>query len=269
MYSFHSSLEEKNQLLYTLTRYGIETTVDRSKKKDRIREWIQSSAIVEENEEESENDEEFEEEIIDDEIEKNEQQQNMKGRHFPERRLSVDTTKKRTTTKMTKIINNDNLRKKNVNELNRKKIPSINRNDLLNKNNSLISLSKPVERKIPFAPQVAEERKIVAKFASFPNGDPTLAFQGNGVDSNVDTRIAGSQSLINKSNSEFNELTISNVKVYPFNNEQLRKIATDSSSSSDKETIRFVSHVFFCFHSFSLSLHCFLHFSFLIHNYCR
>lgn len=237
MYSFHSSLEEKNQLLYTLTRYGIETTVDRSKKKDRIREWIQSSAIVEENEEESENDEEFEEEIIDDEIEKNEQQQNMKGRHFPERRLSVDTTKKRTTTKMTKIINNDNLRKKNVNELNRKKIPSINRNDLLNKNNSLISLSKPVERKIPFAPQVAEERKIVAKFASFPNGDPTLAFQGNGVDSNVDTRIAGSQSLINKSNSEFNELTISNVKVYPFNNEQLRKIATDSSSSSDKETI--------------------------------
>lgn len=51
MYSFHSSLEEKNQLLHTLTTYGIETTVDHSKKKARIREWIQASAIVEENEE--------------------------------------------------------------------------------------------------------------------------------------------------------------------------------------------------------------------------
>jgi serine/threonine-protein kinase SBK len=48
MYSFHSSLEEKNELLYTLTQYGIETTVDRSAKKDRIREWIQSSVIEEE-----------------------------------------------------------------------------------------------------------------------------------------------------------------------------------------------------------------------------
>lgn len=50
MYSFHSSLEEKNRLLYTLTMYGIETTVDRQNKKDRIREWIQSSAIIEEDE---------------------------------------------------------------------------------------------------------------------------------------------------------------------------------------------------------------------------
>lgn len=231
MYSFHSSLEEKNQLLYTLTRYGIETTVDRSKKKDRIREWIQSSAIVEENEDESEP-EDFDEE--DEEEEKEEK--NMKGRHFPERRLSVDTTKK----------NRGNVRnqvtRKNGTDTNQK--IKINRSELLNKNNSLIALSKPMERKIPFAPQVAEERKIVAKFASFPNGDPTLAFQGNGVDSIVDKRLAGSQPLINKSNSEFNELTICNVKGYPLNSEQLRKVATDSSSSSDKETIRFVSHYF-------------------------
>lgn len=51
MYSFHSSPEEKNKLLFTLTQYGIETTVDRSAKKDRIREWIQSSVIEEEDEE--------------------------------------------------------------------------------------------------------------------------------------------------------------------------------------------------------------------------
>ncbi|XP_073968889.1 serine/threonine-protein kinase meng-po-like isoform X2 [Rhodnius prolixus] len=51
MYSFHSSVEEKNHLLSTLVEYGIETTVDRSNKKDRIRQWIQNSSIVEEDEE--------------------------------------------------------------------------------------------------------------------------------------------------------------------------------------------------------------------------
>lgn len=50
MYSFHSSQEEKDKLLFTLTQYGIETTVDRSAKKDRIRDWIQSSVIEEEDE---------------------------------------------------------------------------------------------------------------------------------------------------------------------------------------------------------------------------
>uniref|UniRef100_A0A0K8T0J7 Uncharacterized protein n=2 Tax=Lygus hesperus TaxID=30085 RepID=A0A0K8T0J7_LYGHE len=52
MYSFHSSLEDKNNLLSTLVAYGIETTVDRRSKKDRIRAWIQNSSIVEEEEEE-------------------------------------------------------------------------------------------------------------------------------------------------------------------------------------------------------------------------
>lgn len=54
MYSFHSSPEEKHKLLFTLTQYGIETTVDRSAKKDRIRQWIQASIIEEEEEEEEE-----------------------------------------------------------------------------------------------------------------------------------------------------------------------------------------------------------------------
>lgn len=48
MYSFHSSPEEKNKLLFTLTQYGLETTVDRIAKKDRIRDWIQNSVIEEE-----------------------------------------------------------------------------------------------------------------------------------------------------------------------------------------------------------------------------
>lgn len=51
MYSFHSSAEEKNKLLATLSECGIETTVDRGAKKDRIRQWIQSAAIPEDDEE--------------------------------------------------------------------------------------------------------------------------------------------------------------------------------------------------------------------------
>lgn len=50
MYSFHSSAEDKNKLLSTLAQHGIETTVDRTEKKKRIRDWIQSSVIAEEEE---------------------------------------------------------------------------------------------------------------------------------------------------------------------------------------------------------------------------
>lgn len=52
MYSFHSSPEEKNKLLYALAQHGIETTVDRVAKKKRIRDWIQESVIQEDDEEE-------------------------------------------------------------------------------------------------------------------------------------------------------------------------------------------------------------------------
>ncbi|XKL63934.1 hypothetical protein PGB90_006298 [Kerria lacca] len=51
MYSFHSSIEEKNKLLHVLTEYGVETTVDRSAKKVRIQQWIQNSVIREDDEE--------------------------------------------------------------------------------------------------------------------------------------------------------------------------------------------------------------------------
>lgn len=50
MYSFHSCPEEKNKLLSTLAEHGIETTVDRNSKKARIRDWIESSVITEEDE---------------------------------------------------------------------------------------------------------------------------------------------------------------------------------------------------------------------------
>ncbi|XP_076246724.1 uncharacterized protein LOC143186820 [Calliopsis andreniformis] len=140
MYSFHSSLEEKNQLLHTLTTYGIETTVDRAKKKDRIRQWIQASAIVEEYEEdESDLNEDIR--LYEDE---DEEPSSMKGRHFPETRPVVKPETKRHKSR----ANGSTTRRKSI---------------------------KPTERKIPFAPQVAEERETVARFASFPNGDPSLA----------------------------------------------------------------------------------------------
>jgi len=50
MYSFHSSPDEKNKLLYTLADCGIETNVDRQQKKNRIKDWIESSIITEEDE---------------------------------------------------------------------------------------------------------------------------------------------------------------------------------------------------------------------------
>ncbi|XP_032520337.2 serine/threonine-protein kinase meng-po [Danaus plexippus] len=47
MYSFHSDPNEKNILLKHFRDHGIETTVDRQAKKQRIREWIQNSVIEE------------------------------------------------------------------------------------------------------------------------------------------------------------------------------------------------------------------------------
>nr|XP_012230073.1 PREDICTED: serine/threonine-protein kinase 10 [Linepithema humile] len=158
MYSFHSSLEEKNQLLHTLTTYGIETTVDRSKKKDRIRQWIQASAIVEENEGD-ESDTYEDSEFYEDEDNESDETDPvpMRGRHFPERRPSAATNDRR---------------KRRGSTASKNKVPV-----------------KPVERKIPFAPQVAEERETVARFASFPNGDPNLAVR-NGSDQSRDTSAA-------------------------------------------------------------------------------
>jgi len=50
LYSFHSNVDEKNKLLYSFTQQGIETVVDRVAKKNRIKDWIQSSIITEEEE---------------------------------------------------------------------------------------------------------------------------------------------------------------------------------------------------------------------------
>jgi L-rhamnose mutarotase len=52
MYSFHSDINEKNKLLHIFYEAGIETTVDRVAKKERIRQWIQNSVINEEDENE-------------------------------------------------------------------------------------------------------------------------------------------------------------------------------------------------------------------------
>ncbi|XP_011296864.1 hormonally up-regulated neu tumor-associated kinase [Fopius arisanus] len=157
MYSFHSSLEEKNQLLYTLTRYGIETTVDRAKKKDRIREWIQASAIVEENED----DDSILEEL--DKIHENSEddEANLKGRHFPERRPSIKSSTSERPIGSTQAKTND---KNGSEEKRHRKSRSTHRPSLKN-----------IERRNPFAPQVAREMQTIARFSSFPNGDPNFS----------------------------------------------------------------------------------------------
>lgn len=50
LYSFHSNVDEKNKLLFSFSQQGIETVVDRVAKKNRIKDWIQSSVITEEDE---------------------------------------------------------------------------------------------------------------------------------------------------------------------------------------------------------------------------
>ncbi|KAL1518103.1 hypothetical protein ABEB36_001776 [Hypothenemus hampei] len=95
MYSFHSSPQEKNKLLRTLTEYGLETTVDRNAKKDRIRKWIENSVIMEE-------EESFEEELDDEDEPKvsvrtqtimnvNRQKRHERRRHFVENRRRTKT----------------------------------------------------------------------------------------------------------------------------------------------------------------------------------
>ncbi|KAL2732740.1 fatty acyl-CoA synthetase and RNA processing-associated kinase 1 isoform X1 [Vespula maculifrons] len=185
MYSFHSSLEEKNQLLYTLTTYGIETTVDRAKKKDRIREWIEASAIIEENEE----DESDINECIDFQELEDKEPVSMRGRHFPE----MHPPRKETS---------ETKRRKRRSEMVTKRRPSV----------------KPVERKIPFAPQVAEERETIARFASFPNGDPSLAMikkeeqNTEAIDFNTAQAINGNKIGL-KSDSTIDNTTFSSTNI--------------------------------------------------------
>ncbi|KAL0822748.1 hypothetical protein ABMA28_004760 [Loxostege sticticalis] len=63
MYSFHSDPNEKNILLKHFRDNGIETTVDRQVKKQRIRDWIQNSVIEEADEEDEST---YEQSIYDD-----------------------------------------------------------------------------------------------------------------------------------------------------------------------------------------------------------
>lgn len=158
MYSVHSSPEEKNQLLYTLTRYGIETTVDRSRKKARIREWIQSSAITEENEDEESAMEDLLPDISNT-VNENDTDENgsMQRRHFPERRPSI-----KKSVSPERPITFEKVKVTSPVELQRTfkiRAPSL----------------RNIERRNPFAPQVAEEMQTMARFANFPNGDPNLA----------------------------------------------------------------------------------------------
>ncbi|KAK2586854.1 hypothetical protein KPH14_009792 [Odynerus spinipes] len=206
MYSFHSSLEEKNQLLHTLTTYGIETTVDRVKKKERIREWIEASAIVEENEE----DESDVNERIDLQELEDEEPVSMRGRHFPEMRPP------RTDTSEAK-------RRKRRTDTTAKRRQSM----------------KPVERKIPFAPQVAQERETIARFASFPNGDPSLAMvkkegEDSGVADLITVQTINGNKITSKTDSTVDDTTSSSTNT---NDRVLDDSLKDSANTSRDSSV--------------------------------
>ena len=133
--------------------------MDRAKKKDRIREWIQASTIVEEYEEDESDLNEDVARVYEDE---DEEPSSMKGRHFPETRPVVNTEAKR--------------------HRNRTHTSSARKRQPIKR--------QPTERKIPFAPQVAVERETVARFASFPNGDPNLAARTNGTNGDAAPPLA-------------------------------------------------------------------------------
>lgn len=160
-------------------QYGIETTVDRTRKKDRIREWIESSAIAEENEEESDAEEMAERINGNSDME---EEVNMKGRHFPERRPSSRTMESSSS----KASSKSNLRPTNTREgmsaeaSEKKKKNGVSgkarrAQTILTSNHRAARTLRQLERRNPFAPQVAQERHAIARFASFPNGDPSQA----------------------------------------------------------------------------------------------
>lgn len=204
MYSFHSSLEEKNQLLHTLTTYGIETTVDRAKKKDRIREWIQASAIVEEYEEDESDLNEDIRVVYEDE---DEEPSSMKGRHFPETRP---------------VVRNETRRHKNrTHGSSARKRQPIKR--------------QPTERKIPFAPQVAEERETIARFASFPNGDPNLALLKNGTSNDTTSPLSlKAEANVEDRKASMNGQMINNCPIMTSLNVQDESILTNSGGNGFK-----------------------------------
>ncbi|CAL7943381.1 unnamed protein product [Xylocopa violacea] len=209
MYSFHSSVEEKNQLLHTLTTYGIETTVDRAKKKDRIREWIQASAIVEEYEED-ESDLNEDARAYEDE---DEEPSSMKGRHFPETRP---------------VVKNEYRRHRN-----RTHASSTRKGQPVKR--------QPTERKIPFAPQVAEERETIARFASFPNGDPNWASLNNGTVGNAMPPLAFAtlkpDSVVEEQKSLANGQVLNNSPASSLNTSQDDSTQTSGSGPGYKSNL--------------------------------
>lgn len=134
----------------------------------------------------------------------------MRGRHFPERRPSVATNNPRKRRGSSRVATG-----------------------VVSKNRAPV---KPVGRKIPFAPQVAEERETIARFASFPNGDPNLAAVKNNGDRTHDLS-ATSANVVTDVPSKTNNFSSNLQASVPSTNGRNVKDLTSANNSRDASPV--------------------------------
>lgn len=209
LYSFHSSPEEKNKLLFTLTQYGLETTVDRSAKKDRIRQWIQNSVIEEEEDQElKENNSSQDTKIFNNEID------------------SVDEDHKRygpITEKTVKKVESPEITRREKRLAALKKSPT--------------SYKPPVDPRIPFANQQKSEKQDVYERRS---SNSNAYYQQNAMMREGDAVNARGRSDLDLAQSQLGKYDVASA--LPFQNMKLSNSLNSSESTFSSDSSSTIKH---------------------------
>lgn len=209
LYSFHSSPEEKNKLLFTLTQYGLETTVDRTAKKDRIREWIQNSVIEEE-----------------DDQELNEGNSSQDIRSFDIEIDSVDEDNKRygpiTEKRVKKVVSPEMSRRE-------KRLAALKK--------STTSYKPPVDPRIPFDHQRNSEKQDIYKRRS-SNGN--IEYQHNSVMHVGDAGNLRNRSGLDLAQSQLGRYDVASA--LPFQNMKISNSLNSSESTFSSDSSSTIKH---------------------------
>ncbi|XP_017774093.1 PREDICTED: mitogen-activated protein kinase kinase kinase kinase 5-like [Nicrophorus vespilloides] len=205
MYSFHSSPAEKNKLLFSLTQYGLETTVDRAAKKDRIRDWIQNSVI----EEEDEDVEDYED--TDDDIRIKDHQTGPAGERIHNRGPITDR----------RISNGHATIERRISRRNSiRKVPEV--------------YSPPIDPRIPLEQQ---KDKLIEAKATTKTTTKTMMKQANSLDESDGTSslYTSNESSASQTTINFDHFGIKNA--LPFQTIKLQSSVSTESDSSTKHRI--------------------------------